>query len=73
MTSRRSSAAEVFARDAESLKHELKVVFDPDNIDLEEIKSYCKTFPVYLRRDDKGLQGAEVKAMSVGSDPDGRW
>jgi HK97 family phage major capsid protein len=29
--------------------------------------------PVYLRRDEKGLQGADVKAMSVGSDPDGGY
>jgi hypothetical protein len=44
----------------------------PDKVDLEEIKSYCNAFPIYLRN-DKGLQGAEMKAMSVGSDPDGGY
>jgi len=34
---------------------ELKTKFDPDKVDLEEIKSYCKAFPVYLRKDEKGL------------------
>jgi HK97 family phage major capsid protein len=66
-------AAEAFARDAKARKGELRTDFDPDKIDLEEIKSYCKTFPIYLRKDDKGLQGADIKAMSVGSDPDGGY
>jgi len=68
-----TKAAQAFARDAKALRHELRADFDPDKIDLEEIKSYCKAFPVYLRKDDKGLQGAEVKAMNVGSDPDGGY
>src|SRR5262249_8340508 len=65
--------AEAFARDAKARRGELKTDFDPDKVDLEEIKSYCKSFPVYLRKDEKGLQGAEMKAMSVGSDPDGGY
>ena len=65
--------AEAFARDAKARRGELKTDFDPDKVDLEEIKSYCKSFPVYLRKDEKGLQGAETKAMSVGSDPDGGY
>ena len=65
--------AEAFARDAKARRGELKTDFDPDKVDLEEVKSYCKSFPVYLRKDEKGLQGAETKAMSVGSDPDGGY
>ena len=68
-----TKAAKAFARDAKAVKHELKADFDPDKVDLEEVKSYCNAFPVYLRKDDKGLQGAEQKAMSVGSDPDGGY
>ena len=56
-----TKAAQAFARDAKAVKHELKADFDPDKVDLEEIKSYCNAFPVYLRKDDKGLQGAEVE------------
>jgi len=66
-------AAEAFARDAKARRGELRADFDPDKVDLEEVKGYCKAFDVYLRKDDKGLQGAEVKAMSVGSDPDGGY
>ena len=43
-------AAEVFARDAKARRGELKTDFDPDKVDLEEVKSYCKSFPVYLRK-----------------------
>jgi HK97 family phage major capsid protein len=68
-----TKAAQAFARDAKAVKHELKADFDPDKVDIDEIKSYCNAFPVYLRKDDKGLQGAEQKAMSVGSDPDGGY
>src|SRR4029077_14867924 len=68
-----TKAAQAFARDAKALRHELRADFDPDKVDVEEIKSYCKACPVYLRKDDKGLQGAEVKAMNVGSDPDGGY
>ncbi|QOG20453.1 phage major capsid protein [Bradyrhizobium sp. SEMIA] len=68
-----TKAAQAFARDAKARKGELRADFDPEAVDLEEIKSYCKAFPVYLRKDDKGLQGAEVKAMSIGSDPDGGY
>jgi hypothetical protein len=46
--------AEAFARDAKARRGELKTDFDPDKVDLEEIKSYCKAFPVYLRKDEKG-------------------
>ena len=68
-----AKAAKAFARDAKARRGELKADFDPDKVDLDEVKSYCSAFNVYLRKDDKGLQGAEVKAMSVGSDPDGGY
>jgi HK97 family phage major capsid protein len=68
-----TKAAQAFARDVKARKGELRADFDPETVDIEEIKSYCKAFPVYLRKDDKGLQGAEVKAMNVGSDPDGGY
>ncbi|ODM71687.1 phage major capsid protein [Bradyrhizobium elkanii] len=68
-----SKAVKAFARDAKARRGELKADFDPDKVDLDEVKSYCSAFNVYLRKDDKGLQGAEAKAMSVGSDPDGGY
>ena len=34
-----TKAAQAFARDAKSVKHELKADFDPDKVDLDEIKS----------------------------------
>lgn len=67
-----TKAAQAFARDAKALRHELKADFDPAKVDLDEIKSYCVALPVYLRK-DIGNQGADVKAMSVGSDPDGGY
>ena len=66
-------AAQAFAKDAKAIRHELKADFDPEKVDLEEVKAYCAAYPIYLRRDEKSLQGAEVKAMSVGSDPDGGY
>ncbi len=68
-----NKAVKAFARDAKARRGELKADFDPDKIDLEEIKAYCGAFNIYVRKDDKGLQGAEQKAMSVGSDPDGGY
>ncbi|WP_439399063.1 phage major capsid protein [Bradyrhizobium sp. PMVTL-01] len=68
-----TKAAKAFARDAKARRGELRADFDADKVDLDEVKSYCGAFNVYLRKDDKGLQGAETKAMSVGSDPDGGY
>jgi len=36
-----TKAAQAFARDAKALRHELRADFDPDKVDVEEIKSYC--------------------------------
>ena len=36
-----TKAARAFARDAKALRHELRADFDPDKVDVEEIKSYC--------------------------------
>lgn len=68
-----TKAAKAFARAAKARRGELRADFDPDKVDLEEIKGYCGAFNVYVRKDDKGLQAAETKAMSVGSDPDGGY
>jgi HK97 family phage major capsid protein len=68
-------SAREFMRGTAVLRGELKVGTDlPDEkIDIEAFKSYNSAFPMYLRRDEKLLQGADVKAMSVGSDPDGGY
>jgi hypothetical protein len=67
---RRSPGRGPFARDASTRRGELKTDFDPDEVDFDEIKSYRKAFPVYLRKEEKGCR---AKAMSVGSDPDGGY
>lgn len=69
-------AAKQFAQHAAIIRGESKggVLLPEDKIDLEAVAAYCKSFPTYLRRDDKGGVGsAEAKAMSVGSDPDGGY
>lgn len=66
-------AARAFARDAKTVRGELKIGFDEDQINLDEVKGYCKAFPTYLRRDEKSLQGADIKAMTVGADPEGGY
>jgi len=63
-----------FHRTALAARGEFKVNTDvsDDRIDVESIKAYGGQYPLYLRR-DIGSQGAEQKAMSVGSDPDGGY
>lgn len=63
-----------FHRTALAARGELKVHTDTsdDKIDVEGIKSYQSQYGLYLRR-DISPQGAEAKAMSVGSDPDGGY
>lgn len=70
-----TKAARAFARDAAIVRGEVKVgtPFTDEKFDREQIKAYRDTLPLYLRRDEKSLQGAETKAMSVGSDPDGGY
>ncbi len=67
-------AARNFHRTALAARGELKVNTDisDDKIDFDGIKSYGSQYGLYLRR-DVGPQGAEAKAMSVGSDPDGGY
>jgi hypothetical protein len=65
---RGTKAARASARDAKALRHELRADFDPDKVDLEEIKSYCKAFPVYLRKHDKGLQRGISPAAATTDD-----
>lgn len=39
----------------------------------EDMKSYKTAFEAYLRKDERTLSGAEAKALSAGSDPDGGY
>jgi hypothetical protein len=56
---RRRQGGESLRRDAKARRGELKADFDPDKVDLEQIKAYCSAFPVYLRKDEKNMQGAD--------------
>ena len=40
-----TKAAQAFARDAKAVKHELKADFDPDKVDLDEIKVLLQRVP----------------------------
>lgn len=64
-----------FMRSAAVVRGEVKVGndFTDDKVDVGAFKSYENIFPTYLRRDEKSLQGADVKSMAVGSDPDGGY
>ncbi|MDR3474439.1 MAG: phage major capsid protein [Devosia sp.] len=64
-------AARSFAHSAMSVRGELKggTKFD-DKFDLRAVQDYCEAMQIYLRRGDGAV---DVKAMSVGSDPDGGW
>lgn len=67
-------SARDFLRNAGLLRGEIKVGTDAgDGPDIASFHAYRKAFPLYLRRDDKSLQGADIKAMTVGSDPDGGY
>ena len=41
-----------------------------EQIDFDSIGEYNRTYPTYLRRDERGV---ETKALQVGSDPDGGY
>ncbi|MFG1364662.1 phage major capsid protein [Xanthobacter versatilis] len=43
---------------------------DPAGLDMDGYRAWSKSFPLYLRRDDKPI---EAKALSVGSDPNGGY
>ena len=43
------------------------------NIDVEGFKKYVDNFDTYLRKGDKMMIAEEMKALSVGSDPDGGY
>lgn len=67
--------AREFMRSVAVVRGEVKggADFTDDKVDVEAFKSYGTAFPTYLRRDERSLQGADIKAMSVGSDPDGGY
>lgn len=48
------------------------VPFNDEAVDVAAFKAYREALPMYLRR-DKDAQGVDMKAMSVGSDPDGGY
>ncbi len=64
-------AARAFAHSAMAVRGELKggTKFD-DKFDLKAVQDYCEVMQSYLRRGDNAV---DVKAMSVGADPDGGW
>jgi len=63
-----------FTRTAMAARGELKVgvPFNEERVDVAAFKAYSEAMPIYLRRDKDG-QGVDMKAMSVGSDPDGGY
>jgi HK97 family phage major capsid protein len=68
-----TKAARLFARDAKAIRGELKTDFDPEAVDIAEVKAYNDVFPIGMRRDKERLTADQTKAMSVGSDPDGGY
>jgi HK97 family phage major capsid protein len=66
--------AREFTRINLASRGELKVgiEFTDEKIDVAGFKAYSTALPMYLRRDKEG-QGVDMKAMSVGSDPDGGY
>lgn len=44
-----------------------------EKVDLDKYRGYCKQYPMYLRRDDRGLELDEVKLLQEGSDPAGGY
>ena len=47
--------------------------FDPSAVSVDDYVAYKQMFNHYLRKGDGGLSPDEVKALSVGSDPDGGY
>lgn len=68
-------SARDFYRGVLSARGELKADTDlsDEKVNLEEFKSYCSTFPSYLRRQPAGLTPDQQKAMQVGLDPSGGY
>lgn len=57
---------EAKGREMDELREELA-----QSMKTDEFMAYRKAFRKYLRRDEAGMSHEELKAMSVGSDPDG--
>ncbi|MGE0425418.1 MAG: phage major capsid protein [Reyranellaceae bacterium] len=70
-----AKAARDFHRTSLAVRGELKVGTDlsEDRIPYDQIKSYGGIYNAYIRRGDRVLSADEMKAMSVGSDPDGGY
>jgi HK97 family phage major capsid protein len=61
--------------DAKALKWAKSIRLDRhvDNFDAEGMAQYKAAFNSFLRNDERKLSGDEIKALSVGSDPDGGY
>lgn len=66
--------AREFTRIGMASRGELKVgvPFNEEKVDAAAFDAYKSALPMYLRRDKEG-QGVDMKAMSVGSDPEGGY
>jgi HK97 family phage major capsid protein len=64
-----------FNRIALARRGQLVIGVDPAvlNFDAKSVKDYASTFGTYMRRDRDTLAPDQMKAMSVGSDPDGGY
>ena len=65
----RSEAIE-FKKTALANRGALNLDFDPSKVSADEYKAFADNFGTYLRKDKEGV---ELKAMSVGSDPNGGY
>jgi HK97 family phage major capsid protein len=68
-------AAIDFERTRLSIRDELKstTILTPEKVDAAAFAAYKNTFATYLRKGERKIDDAELKAMSVGSDPNGGY
>lgn len=45
----------------------------PKDLTIDEVRAYGEAYEVYLRRGDRVLTPDQVRALSVGTDPNGGW
>lgn len=65
----------VFEKTRLSIRDELKTttILSPDKVDMAGFKAYNEAYKSYLRKGERKIDDAELKAMSVGSDPNGGY
>jgi len=68
-------SAREFHKTRLAIRDELKTttILSDDKVDLVGFKSYQDTFATYLRKGERKIDDAELKSMSVGSDPNGGY